>query len=589
MTTKSVIVGLDGRPIVNAVQSTYEGAGQGRRMANIFAPGSGPNAALINALPTLRNRSRAGYRNNPWIKHGTNRLTSNEIGTGIVPRSRSKNDALRQAINALWNITSSEIDADGVLDIYGMQTLSSRTRNMAGEIFIRRRSRRMEDGYAVPMQLQALEPEFCPDFLNSTNPKNGNRIKAGIEFDGRGRRVAYWMYRSHPNDIQYDANIADLVRVPASDVIHHYIPLRPGQLRGEPVTAQALLKAFTFDSYDDAELKRKETKSSITGFLKKTYDGEEDWMYDPMTGELLDTDSDGVNNISIQAGTLLSGLPGEEPIMFDGDNTGSGYADFMRQQLMGIATGLEGIPYEILSGDWSKVNDRLVRAVLHEFRRGIEAVQDQYMIHQLCRQVWEWFIDAAVLGGALRVSNYQVNRRDAMTHEWRPQGWPYLQPQTDIAAKKDAISSGLSSLEAEVAKTGYDYDTIQDQNIEAEKRMVEKRRAAGLPDYPPSWGVVATADAASQVSSDEDDEAASGGGGALDPRDTIDAYGIGVRAGVITPQPDDEVVFRNAANLPGMTDEVRALWREQGGYRQPVTLKEHGAGTDKAQTNDEPA
>lgn len=486
--SKSQIVGLDGRPLVNSIQAPYEGAGQGRRTENFFAPASGPNAALIGSLPTLRNRSRAGYRNNPWIKHGLNRLTSNEIGTGIVPRSRAKDEALRKAMNELWNRVVNEIDADGNLDFYGMQTLSSRTRNMAGEIFIRRRSRRLSDGYAVPMQLQALEPEFCPESLNTTT-RYGNRIKAGIEFDRIGKRVAYWMYRSHPNDIHYDANLADLVRIPASEIIHHYIPLRPGQIRGEPVTAQALLKAFTFDSYDDAELKRKETKSTITGFLKKAYNGEEDWAYDPVTGDPLDEgDEDGVHNINIQAGTLLTGYPGEEPIMFDGDNTGSGYSDFMRQQLMGIATAMEGIPYEILSGDWSNVNDRLVRAIMQEFRRGIEAVQDQYMIYQLCRQVWHWFGDAAVLGGALQVQDYTNTRMDVLAHEWRPQGWPYLQPQTDIAAKKEAISTGLSSLEAEVAKTGYDYDTIQDQNIEAELRMVEKRRAAGLPDYPPGWG-----------------------------------------------------------------------------------------------------
>lgn len=466
--------------------TAYEGAGTGRRLAGMFSPSSGPNAALINSLSTLRNRSRAGYRNNPWIKHGLNRLTSNEIGTGITPRSRAADVDLRKSINATWDKFAPECDANGNLDFYGLQSLSSRTRNTAGEVFIRRRFRRPEDGYAVPMQIQLLEPEFCPESLNMKAP-NGNPIKAGIEFDGRGKRVAYWMHREHPQDGEF-STFSQLVRVPAEDVIHHFIPLRPGQLRGEPVTAQALLKAYTFDSYDDAELKRKETKAAFTGFLKKSYDADEDWLYDPVTGDALDPDADGVNNIAVQPGTLLSGLPGEEPVLFDGDNTGSGYADFMRQQLMGIATGLEGIPYEILSGDWSKVNDRLVRAVLHEFRRGIEAVQDHIMIHQVCRQAWHWFMDAAVMSGALRLPNYAANRAAYIAHEWRPQGWQYLQPETDINAKLKAVDGGLTSLEAEVAKTGYDYDDIQDQNIEAERRMVEKRRAAGLPDYPPRKG-----------------------------------------------------------------------------------------------------
>lgn len=464
----------------------YEGAGAGRRLAGFYAPGSGPNAALIGPLPMLRNRSRAGYRNNPWIKHGTNRLVSNEIGTGITPRSRAADESLRKAINGTWDAFADECDADGNLNFYGLQALASRTRNVAGEVFIRRRFRRSEDGYAVPMQIQMLEPEFCPESLNQRAP-NGNKIKAGIEFDGRGKRVAYWMYREHPQDGSF-SSLSELVRVPAEDVIHHYTPLRPGQLRGEPVTAQALLKAYTFDSYDDAELKRKESKSAFTGFIKKSYDADSDWQYDPVTGDPLNPDADGVNNINVQAGTFLSGLPGEEPILFDGDNTGSGYADFMRQQLLGLSTGLEGIPYEILSGDWSKVNDRLVRAILHEFRRGIEAVQDHIMIHQVCRTVWHWMMDAAVMAGALRLPNYASQRAGYIAHEWRPQGWPYLQPETDINAKLKAVDGGLTSLDAEVAKTGYDLEDIQDQNIADEQRMVEKRRAAGLPDYPPKKG-----------------------------------------------------------------------------------------------------
>ena len=63
-------------------------------------------------------------------------------------------------------------------------------------------------------------------------------IRAGIEFDKLGRRVAYHLYRSHPNDgalaPMSGTGGINTVRVPASEIIHLFRPLRPKQIRGEP-------------------------------------------------------------------------------------------------------------------------------------------------------------------------------------------------------------------------------------------------------------------------------------------------------------------------------------------------------------------
>jgi hypothetical protein len=52
----------------------------------------------------------------------------------------------------------------------------------------------------------------------------------------------------------------------------------------------------------------------------------------------------------------------------------------------------------------------------------------------------------------------------------------------------------------------------------------------------------------------------------------IDAYGVGVRAGVITPQTDDEKEIRAKFGLPDMSAAVIADWAESGGVRHPITL-----------------
>jgi len=53
----------------------------------------------------------------------------------------------------------------------------------------------------------------------------------------------------------------------------------------------------------------------------------------------------------------------------------------------------------------------------------------------------------------------------------------------------------------------------------------------------------------------------------------IDAYGVGVRAGAITPQVADEEYLRDLFDLPPLSDAARAYWAETDGVRKPLTIK----------------
>lgn len=448
-------------------QASYDAAGTSGRRTRGWNPGAaGPRSALNGNLTQLRNRSRDQVRNNGLIGHGITSLVTNEIGTGIVPRSRTEDEGMRESINAMWNRSASELDADGVLDAYGLQSLASRTRRTAGEVFIRRRLRRASDGLNVPLQVQLLEPEFVPLHKNEKLP-NGNEICAGIEFDRRGRRVAYHMHTEHPQDGNSSYGGDRTIRVPAAQVIHHFMPLRPGQIRGEPDAAASLLAARDFHEYKDAELVRKKTRAPFTGFLERAAvdTGAE---VDPLTGLPKDVEDD-LPSLGVNPGMILTGIPGERFVLFDGDDNGSGYADYMRHQIMSQAVGMN-IPYELMSGDWSKVNDRLVRVILNEFHRYIESVQDHYMVHQVCAGIWRWWLDAAVLSGALSAPGYAERKSDVVVAEWRPQGWQYIHPVQDVDAKLRAIQGGLTSRQAEVAKSGWDVEAIDAQNREDQER-----------------------------------------------------------------------------------------------------------------------
>lgn len=450
--------------------SAYEAGGHGRRLSPWGATSAGPNT-VTDQSQILRNRSRDAARNNPWIANSIRQWTADECGTAIQIRSRAPDDDFREQINELWERWGHYADADGSLNIDGLIALLVRNRVEAGEVFLRRRIRRnSRNGLPVPLQVQAIEAEQCPNDFDAA--ATNRRIKQGIEFDRRGQRLRYWLYAEHPSDYPTALNAGLRIAVPARDVIHHYAPLRPGQIRGVPWTLQALIKARDFDQYDDAELERKKIRANYTGVIRRaypTYVDEQQWRYDPFTGEPVRTDMDGAPIMRHEPGSFPALEPGEDVTLFDGDETGNGYADFVRQQIMGIASA-SGIPYEVISGDWGKVNDRIARVILNQYHRVIEQSQWHLTIPQVLRPLWAWFVDAAVMSGAVSAPGYAERREDYLKAEFQPEGWPYVHPVQDIDAAIKAINGGLDSRSRWVAQRGWDATDIDTENSQDRNR-----------------------------------------------------------------------------------------------------------------------
>ena len=459
------IIGFFRRKPVNR---SHTAAGHGRRAVNWRAPGTGPTSGLTGDLGTLINRSRAALRNDPWASAGINKLVANIVGTGIKPKSEAADDEFRKELQQLFLDWTDESDADGVLDFYGQQSLAARAMLEAGECFVRLRPRKLEDRLSVPLQIQILEAEFVPWSYND-QLANGHTVRAGIEFNKIGKRVAYWMHKNHPVE-QFSIETADLHRVLASDVLHLYEPLRPGQLRGQPVLASVLLRMFHLDKFDDATLLRQEIANLFTGFITKPHPEQE--QVDPLTGRPIQTHFDGTPMVAMEPGTLQELAPGEEVAFNAPPGSATGYSDFMRQQLMASAAGM-GLPFELLSGDMKGVSDRALRVVLNEFRRRIQQLQHNQMVFQFCPPVWNRWLDMAVLSGAIDAPNYARQKHRYRRVKWIPHGWAYTHPVQDIQAQSLAVRNGFKSRSEVVSEQGYDSEQIDDE-IAADNRRADQ-------------------------------------------------------------------------------------------------------------------
>ncbi len=438
--------------------SAFEAGSQTRRTMGWRAPTVSPNSAILATLSTLRDRSRTAVRNDGYAKGAIDKLVYNLIGWGIKPLSKAADATFRKQVQALWLRWTDQSDADGLLDFYGQETQAARAWLEGGEVFVRLRPRLASDGLVVPLQLQVLEPEMCPYTYNTTLP-SGNKVRAGIEFDAIGRRVAYWFHPSRTGDLQ-DFDASQLKAVPASSVIHLFNPLRPGQLRGVPHLTQALVRLHELDKFDDATLLRQQIANLFAAFIKRDQGGTEGSEVSPLTG-LAPTDTqDGRPILTMEPGILQELEPGESMEFSDPPDIGSNYESFVKQQLRHIASAAQ-VPYEVLTGDMSNVNDRSMRLILNDFRRMLQSMQQQIIGYQFCRRVWMAWMDQAWFANALPLpASYATNPDPWAAVAWMPQRWPYMHPVQDVEAEQAEIRAGFTSRSAIVSEHGEDAEVI---------------------------------------------------------------------------------------------------------------------------------
>ena len=181
-----VAMDLGGGTFVAPEATPYDVAGgTGRRSRTWRVGGWGPNAAIIYSLNELRRKSRDQARKTPYAGAAIDKLTSNIVGTGIVPRStaarptaglskarakqvKQEDAAFRAAVQALWLEWTDRADSVGAHDFYGLQALAVRGMVEGGETFTRLRTRLLSDGLPVPLQLQVLEGEHLA-YLSAGN------------------------------------------------------------------------------------------------------------------------------------------------------------------------------------------------------------------------------------------------------------------------------------------------------------------------------------------------------------------------------------------------------------------------------------
>ena len=423
--------------------------------------GASANADHAADATILRQKARALEQNVPYVRAALDGIVSYTIGTGIVSRAKgTTRDA--DILNTLLQRWYKVCDADGRLDWFGLQEVAARTMERDGEVLIRLRPRRPEDGLPIPLQLQLLEI----DWLDSTRhgAVEGRNCVNGIAYDALGRVDGYYLFDAHPGEITSIRRPSTNSRfVPARSLLHLYAPDRPGQGRGITRLAPVIARVRDLQLCEDAELARKNLESRLgivaSGDVSQMTDR------DPATG---------VTESEAAAGSL-GDLPGGGIVRVpDGLNitaiepkAAPGHVETVKHHLHIIASGM-GVPYALMSGDVADANYSSSRVAMMNFKRGVTARQWLTIIPRLVEPVMQAAGEAARLAG-------QISRVPAFDHS--PPRWEYINPEQDVASDMLEIAAGLTSWSEKMRQRGY---TNPDEAMAEVQSDFTKLGAAGI-------------------------------------------------------------------------------------------------------------
>ncbi len=410
----------------------YDGAKSSLSSSGWYAPSTDANSEISYGLIPLRNKSRDLVRNHPYARRIISTLVSNVIGDGITPSFEDEN---RQSLWDAW-ADSTDCDADGDLNFYGLTALAFRSSLESGECLIRFRRRRLSDGYKIPLQLQLLEGDFLDLTKNQIKP----RIINGVEFDDLGKRVAYWLYEEHPGS--YYGNLKSN-RVPASEVFHLFFKERPGQVRGEPRLAPVINKLKDLDEYQFALLFRAKVEACLGVFI--TTDEEAHGTFGtPITGDK----SGGSSPIRQVEPGMISYLKPGESVETINPTGSSAHNDYSKQHNQAISVGA-GVTYDQLTGDLSQANYSSLRAGKVEQRRQSSQIQWHYLIPTFCERVVKEFEKTIQLAGLVKDNISKV--------EWMPPAHEMIDPLKDTNAEILQVQAGFKTMEQAVSERGYNF------------------------------------------------------------------------------------------------------------------------------------
>lgn len=438
----------------------YAGAIVSRLTNDWMTSNASIDTEIKSSLYALRNRVRQLCRDNDYARAALRTIRNNVVGPGIkmqgtviMKRGGKLDDRLNTLIESVWTDWQKKENChtSGKLCFQDIERLIMNSLVESGEIIIRKIKQPLGKS-KIPFCLEVIEADLLDDQFNGISLE-GNPIRLGVELDKWLRPVAYHFHNKHPGDYfvsELEARTGQRKRILAEEIVHLFISDRPGQTRGVPWFASTVMRMRHMAGYEEAEVVAARASACLMGFIE-TPEGEA--PYDGVQDDQRVTD--------FEPSVIKTLQPGEKMTTTNFNRPGNQFDPFMRAMLRGVASGI-GVSYESLSKDYSQSNYSSSRLALLDDRDNWKVLQ-AWMISNFHQPIFEEWLDLAVLSGEIQIRDYELNSNAYKYPRWIPRGWSWIDPAKEVAAYKDAVRNGFTTLSDVISQSGADIEDVFNQ------------------------------------------------------------------------------------------------------------------------------
>lgn len=453
----------------------YAGARRDKTSLKAFTPSAGSaDSDTLGDLDTLRSRARDLARNTPLARGARNTSRVNVVGSGLRLKAQLQRELLglsdeeaeswEDRVEQLFGLWAEDklSDITEQQNFYELQGLAFLGAFDSGDIFALRRQGK---GQICKLALQMIEADRV---ITPQDKSDAPNIREGIEQDGNGAPVAYWVRNRHPGDdlVASSYEPEAFSRIPARGpktgerlIIHLFDRERVGQSRGVPSLAPVIEDLKQLDRYSEAELMAAVVSAFFTVFIKHGEGGNSD-----IVGEEGVPGLSAANEVALGSGSVVDLGPNEDIVTANPARPNANFDPFFLAIVRKIGVGL-GIPYEVLIQHFSS-SYSASRAAL-EVAWQFFMDRRVWLARNFCQPVYEWFLYEAVATGLIEAPGFfsdPVRRRAWAGAQWIGPAQISLDPVKDAEAAKAWVEMGVSTLENEtINRDGGDWYRNQEQ------------------------------------------------------------------------------------------------------------------------------
>lgn len=383
---------------------------------------------------TMRNRARYERQNNSYLAGMSATLANDLVGTGPRLQLQFGDEDTARMIERAFFDWSWQID------------LASKLRTMRealvvdGEAFAMMITNPRMPGVQLDLRLVESEMVATPTELMAQSITPDGSTVDGLEFDTVGNVTAYQVLNYHPGS-NFRVNTLEFQRVPASQMVHWFRPLRPGQHRGMPEVTPALKLFAQLRRYTEAVCAAAETAADFAGFLRTNSPAAEVDEVEAFAEMPIEKRS----MVTLPDGWTFEQLKAEQPT--------STYAMFKRELIGEIGRCL-GLPFNVSALDSSSYNYASGRMDHQVYATTQRILRDDLERKMLDRLLEAW-VNEATLAGYMPEGVPAFSEWD---WSWQWDGKEHVDPAKEANAAETRLRNHTTTLAAEYAKQGKQWD-----------------------------------------------------------------------------------------------------------------------------------